>query len=259
MSKSYKLISWNVNGIRAAMRNGFVEWFKTTDADVVALQEVKALHEQVESDVHFLDSHHLTWHAAEKNGYSGVVTIAKNPPISSTRGVGIERFDNEGRVIVSEFPEFTVLNIYFPNGQRDHGRLQYKMDFYETTLDYCNALRKNGKKLIICGDVNTAHKEIDLRNPKSNEKTSGFLPIERAWIDKFIDHGYVDVFRERHPDEPDHYTWWTYRLNARERNIGWRIDYFFVTDDLVEHVTDAYILKDVMGSDHCPIGLELQF
>lgn len=254
-----KLISWNVNGIRAAMRKGFFDWFHESNADIVALQEVKAMQEQIKDDFPLLNSHHVAWNAAERKGYSGVATISKKAPLLSTHGFGIERFDNEGRVIVSEFPDFTFLNIYFPNGQRDHGRLQYKMAFYDATLDYCNALRKNGKKLIVCGDVNTAHKEIDLRNPKSNEKTSGFLPIERAWLDKFIDNGYVDIFRERHPDEPDHYTWWTYRLNARERNIGWRIDYFFVMDDLVENVTDAYILNDVIGSDHCPIGLELKF
>ncbi len=256
---AYKLISWNVNGIRAAIRKGFLEWFDQADADVLALQEVKAMRDQVEHDLPFADTFHIAWNAAEKKGYSGVATFSKQAPTSSTNGFGIDHFDNEGRVIVSEFPEFTLLNIYFPNGQRDHGRLHYKMDFYDATLDYCEALRKKGKKIIVCGDVNTAHHPIDLRNPKSNEKTSGFLPIERAWIDKFIDHGYVDVFRQRHPNEPDHYTWWTYRLNARERNIGWRIDYFFVTEDLLDNVRDAYILKDVMGSDHCPIGLELKF
>jgi len=256
---TYNLISWNVNGIRAVLRKGLAEWFENTNADVIALQEVKALHEQVEADLTFLNSHHIAWNAAEKKGYSGVATFSRKTPLSSKLGLGIEPFDTEGRVIVSEFPEFTLLNIYFPNGQRDHGRLQFKMDFYETTLDYCQKLRRQGKKLVVCGDYNTAHREIDLRYPKANENTSGFLPIERAWMDKFIAHGYVDVFRHQHPDEPDHYTWWTYRLNARERNIGWRIDYFFVTDDLIKNVGDAYILKDVMGSDHCPIGLELEF
>jgi exodeoxyribonuclease-3 len=170
--------------------------------------------------------------------------------------MGIERFDVEGRYIRLEFPKFDLLNIYFPNGTSGEERLQYKLDFYDAFLEHCEALRAEGKELVICGDVNTAHKAIDLKNPKPNEKNSGFLPIEREWMDKFVDHGYIDTFREFN-QKPDQYSWWTYRANARERNIGWRIDYFFVTEGLIKRVKNAFITPEVMGSDHCPVGLDI--
>jgi len=257
--KTVKLISWNVNGIRAAVRKGFNDWLAETQPDILGIQETKGFYEQVEKDLVLPDGYQFIWNAAERKGYSGVATFYKPEPLNVSKGFGIDRFDTEGRVSMLEYPEFTVLNIYFPNGQRDQQRLDYKMDFYDATLEFCENLRTQGKKLIVFGDYNTAHTEIDLRNPKANEQNSGFLPIERAWLDKWISHGYVDVFRRQHPNEPDHYTWWTYRMNARARNIGWRIDYFFVTKDLLDHVSNAYILPDVMGSDHCPLGLDLQF
>ena len=257
--KTLNLYSWNVNGIRAAVRKGFNDWYNDLQPDILCLQETKALQEQVDGQLELPDSVHQEWHSAERKGYSGVATFSNMPPLNSRRGFGIDRFDAEGRVIISDYDEFTLLNIYFPNGQRDQARLDYKMDFYDETLKICEEMRQAGKKLIVCGDVNTAHTPIDLRNPVANKDTSGFLPIERAWIDKFIAHGYVDTFRHFHPDEPDHYTWWTYRLNARQRNIGWRIDYFFVTEDLMPNVVAAAISPDVMGSDHCPISLTLQF
>ena len=253
--KNYKLISWNVNGIRAATKKGFLDWLDKESPDVVCIQETKAQKEQLGDEFQLPEGYEQYWNSAIRKGYSGVASFSKIAPVSNTSGLGIEEFDIEGRVVSLEFPEFTLLNIYFPNGQRDQGRLDYKMRFYDATLDYCQELRKQGKKLIVCGDYNTAHKPIDLKNPKANEKTSGFLPIEREWIDKFMSHRYIDIFRKFHPDEPEQYSWWTYRFGARSRNVGWRIDYFFVTEDLVDFVTDAYITPEVMGSDHCPIVL----
>lgn len=255
----FRIMSWNVNGVRAVMRKGFDEFLTTHHPDLLAIQETKATLEQARTAQ--LDDHgyHLDWNAAERKGYSGVATFTRGKPISTELGLGFDQFDSEGRVIISEFPEFTFMNIYFPNGKRDKQRLQFKLDFYESTLDLCKAMRKEGRRLIIGGDFNTAHTEIDLKNPKANQDTSGFLPEERAWIDRYIDAGFIDVFRQQHPDEPAHYTWWTYRFNARARNIGWRIDYFLVTDDLIDHVMDAGIHHDIMGSDHCPISLSLDF
>lgn len=255
----FQIISWNVNGIRAAIRKGFNEFWNSAQPDLLAIQETKATREQANPQIPDNHGYHLHWHAAERKGYSGVATFCKTAPTSTQLGLGFDRFDSEGRVIISEYPEFTFLNIYFPNGKRDQERLQFKLDFYKATLNLCNAMRKEGRKLIIGGDFNTAHTEIDLKNPKANQDTSGFLPIEREWIDRYLDAGFVDIFREQHPNEPDHYTWWTYRFNARSRNVGWRIDYFLISKDLVEHVQEAKIYTDVMGSDHCPISLLLDF
>ena len=250
------IYSWNVNGIRAVVKKGFLEWVDQVSPDVLCLQETKAYPDQVPPHVAQLDGYHTTWNPAQRKGYSGVVTFSKEKPKSIHLGMGIERFDVEGRYIRLEFPKFDLLNIYFPNGTSGEERLQYKLDYYDAFLEHCEALRAEGKELVICGDVNTAHKAIDLKNPKPNEKNSGFLPIERAWMDKFVDHGYVDTFRQFN-QEPDQYSWWTYRANARERNIGWRIDYFFVTEGLIKRVKNAFIAPEVMGSDHCPVGLEI--
>jgi exodeoxyribonuclease III len=239
------------------MKKGFWEWFEATSPDVLCLQETKAQTGDLKEDILQPLGYHAVWNSAERKGYSGVVTFSKEKPKSVALGLGVEKFDVEGRVIRTEHDGFDLLNVYFPNGTSGPERLQYKMDFYDAFLDHCESLRSQGKKLIITGDVNTAHRAIDLKNPKANAKNSGFLPEERAWIDKFIAHGYVDTLRLNHP-EPDQYTWWTYRANARQRNIGWRIDYFFVTEDLVPQVKDAFIQPEVMGSDHCPIGLEMQ-
>ncbi len=252
-----KIISWNVNGVRAVLKKGFWDWFEAESPDVLCLQETKAQPENLHDGILQPAGYHAVWNSAERKGYSGVVTFSKRKPKSVFLGIGIERFDVEGRVIRTEFKDFDLLNVYFPNGTSGPDRLKFKMEFYDAFLDHCESLRKAGKKLIVTGDVNTAHKAIDLKNAKANEKNSGFLPEERAWVDKFVAHGYVDTFRALHP-EPDQYTWWTYRANARERNIGWRIDYFFVTEDLVKKVKDAFIQPEVMGSDHCPIGLEIR-
>ncbi|MGD9900718.1 MAG: exodeoxyribonuclease III [Calditrichaceae bacterium] len=254
-----RLISWNVNGVRAAHRNGFMNWFTQDDADIVCLQEVKATSEQVEGLFSDINDYKIEWNSARtKAGYSGVATFSRVPYAESEHGFGIDEFDNEGRIILQEFEKFYLYNIYFPNGQRDQERLDYKMRFYDSFLDHAENLRKTGKAIISCGDFNTAHKEIDLANPKANENTSGFLPIERAWLDKFVEHGYVDTFREKN-EEPENYSWWTYRFGARQRNIGWRLDYFFIDREHALLVKDAFILNEVMGSDHCPVGIEIDF
>ncbi|NIQ03910.1 MAG: exodeoxyribonuclease III [Nitrospinaceae bacterium] len=249
-----KIISWNVNGIRAAVKKGFLDWLAQTSPDVVCLQETKAHPDQVDPHVAHPEGYHAFWHPARRKGYSGVATFTKKKPREVHWKMGIERFDVEGRYLRHEFPQFDLLNIYFPNGTSGDERLQYKLDYYDAFLEHCEALRAEGRELVICGDVNTAHKAIDLKNPRQNEKNSGFLPIERAWMDKFVAHGYIDTFREFN-QEPDQYSWWTYRANARERNIGWRLDYFFVTEGLLKRVKDAFITPEVMGSDHCPVGL----
>ncbi|NPV00551.1 MAG: exodeoxyribonuclease III [Brevinematales bacterium] len=252
------LISWNVNGIRAAVKNGFLAWLDTTSYDIVGLQEIKAIPDQLSEDILQPEGYHAYWNPAKRKGYSGTALYSKQAPNEVTMGFQIPRFDEEGRVIVADYDAFTLMNIYYPNGQKDEERLKYKMDFYDAFLDYADGLKKSGKNLIITGDFNTAHTEIDLANPKANEGYSGFLPIERAWLDKFISHGYIDTFRRFHPGETDQYTWWTYRVNARERNIGWRIDYFFVSEGFLPKVKDAFILPGVQGSDHCPVGIEIE-
>ena len=251
-----KIYSWNVNGIRAASRNGYFEWFEKTQPDILCLQETKAHKEQVEPNIASPDGYFDSWNSAQKKGYSGTTTFSKTEPLSVKHGLGIAEFDAEGRVIESQFKDFTLLNIYFPNSGRDLSRVEFKINFCDAVLDRCEELRKNGKQVVICGDYNIAHKEIDLKNPKSNQNNAGFLPEERAWLDKFIIHGYVDTFRE-FDKRPDNYTWWTYRMNARERNVGWRIDYFFVNKEFMPNIKKSFILPDVLGSDHCPVGIEL--
>ncbi len=251
-----RILSWNVNGIRAAIRNGFFDWYEQDRPDIVCLQEVKARPEQVEGQLDRLGDAQVYWNAAERPGYSGVAVFSKIQPLSVQTGFGIEEFDREGRVLLLEYENFYLYNIYFPNGQRDQERLDYKLRFYDAYLTHANALRENGKAVITCGDYNTAHKEIDLKNPKANEKTSGFLPVERAWIDTYISNGYVDTFRMFN-QQPEQYTWWTYRFGARSRNVGWRIDYFFIDSAHKDMVKNAFIQMEVKGSDHCPLGIEL--
>ena len=252
-----KLISWNVNGIRAIARKGFLKWLADRGPDVLCVQETRALPDQLTSEVHRPPGYHAYWHSAQRKGYSGVATFSKAEPLAIHAGFGIEEFDVEGRVLMTEHPGFKLLGVYFPNGKRNQERLDYKLRFYRDFLDYCDALHTGGNHLIICGDFNTAHRPIDLAHPKANEKVSGFLPEEREWIDRYLEHGFVDVFRVLHPDQPGHYTWWTYVTNARARNVGWRIDCFLVSEALMPAVTSATILSDVMGSDHCPVALEL--
>jgi exodeoxyribonuclease-3 len=257
----YRLMSWNVNGIRSVYKKGFTDWLQSAQPDILGLQETKIDALQLTPDMlEPVGGYKTYWTHANRKGYSGVALFTKTEPISVKEGFGGEpRFDEEGRILIAEYPEFTFYTIYYPNGQMNDDRLQYKMDFYDAFLAHANELRAQGRELIICGDVNTAHKPIDLARPKENEKVSGFLPIERAWMDKFVGEGYVDTFRHMHPDEPSHYSWWNVRSRARERNVGWRIDYFFVTPGLVNNIVSATIHPDVMGSDHCPVSLEVEF
>ena len=254
-----KLLSWNVNGIRAVERKGFLEWLDTEQPDVLCVQETKAHPEQLSKNLLENETYYSYWHSADsRKGYSGVGIFSKKEPISVKTKFGVEEFDREGRIIMAEYDEFVLFNVYFPNGGRDIGRLNYKMEFYDYFLNLIDDYKKNGKKVIFCGDVNTAHNEIDLARPKANEKNTGFLPIERKWIDQVVEHGYLDSLREFHK-EPDLYSWWDYKTRARERNVGWRIDYFFIQNDLISNTEDAFILSDVLGSDHCPVGIIMKF
>ena len=252
-----KLISWNVNGIRAAHRKGFIDWLIEEDGDIVSVQETKAHIDQLPRKLINIPGYTSYFSSARRKGYSGVGTYTKLKPNQVINGMGIKKFDIEGRLIRLDYDDFTLLNIYYPNGGSGEERLQYKLDFYDAFLDYANNLVDEGLNLIICGDVNTAHKAIDLVRPKQNEETSGFLPVEREWVTKFLDNGYVDTFREFNT-EGENYTWWSYRTKARDRNVGWRLDYFFVNDEFKSHVKDSYILSDVLGSDHCPIALKIK-
>jgi exodeoxyribonuclease III len=252
-----KIYSWNVNGLRAILKKGFLEWMQQESPDILCLQETKLQGNQLEDSFKNIEGYYSSFSFAEKKGYSGVATYSKEQPISVKHGMGIERFDSEGRILETEFKDFTLLNIYFPNGQMNEERLKYKLEFYDSLLEYCNNLVSEGKKLVICGDYNTAHTEVDIKNAKANEKTSGFLEIERAWLDKLIANGYTDTFRHMHPEEIK-YSWWSYMFKARERNVGWRIDYHFVSNNLLPFMKGAEILNEVTGSDHCPVILELQ-
>lgn len=250
-----KIISWNVNGIRAAEGKGLYKWMKTADPDILCLQETKAYPEVLTKKFIEPEGYYSYFASAERKGYSGVVTYSKREPLN-VRTMGIDEFDIEGRYIELEFPEYTIINCYFPNSQTEGKRLDYKLRFCNALLEKMNTLRDNGKKLILCGDYNIAHKEIDLANPKTNTGNPGFLPEERAWMDEFIGAGYIDVFRFFDP-APGNYTWWSYRFSAREKNIGWRIDYFTITENLLDDVKNCEILSDVTGSDHCPVLMEL--
>lgn len=250
-----KLISWNVNGIRAAAGKGLFEYLQVQQPDILCLQETKAHPDQVNEDFTAPPGYHSYWASAAKKGYSGVCTYTKNKPLSVDI-MQVERFDNEGRVIVTEHDNFFLFNCYFPNSQAEGARLDYKLDFCETLRKKLDELVAAGKNVVVCGDYNIAHKPIDLENPKSNEKNPGYLPEERAWMDSFIGHGYVDTFRIFN-SEPKQYSWWSYRTNAREKNVGWRIDYHCVNEGFASQVKSAGIQPEIFGSDHCPVTLEL--
>jgi exodeoxyribonuclease III len=255
MSKTIKLLSWNVNGIRAACKKGFSDWLASESHDALCIQETKAKVDQLHSDVVRPRGYYSYWYSASKGGYSGVAVFCKDEPRAVETGLGIQRFDEEGRLIRLDFDDFTLFNVYFPNGKASAERLKFKLDFYEEFLKQIEELRKLSKRLIFTGDINTAHREIDLARPKENEKVSGFLPVEREWIDRVISKGYVDTFRHIHPDSVQ-YSWWDLKTRARERNVGWRIDYVFVSPEMLESVKGAFILSEVLGSDHCPVGIE---
>jgi exodeoxyribonuclease-3 len=254
-----KLISWNVNGVRAAARKGLLDWFGKEKPDVLCLQETKAMPEQLGAELKEVPNYVAEWSWAEKKGYSGVATYTKVPASKTERSLGAIEYDREGRVLISVYPQFTLFNVYFPNGKASPERLAYKMRFYDHFLKLMSDYRKKGhKNIVICGDVNTAHKEIDLARPKENRKISGFLPEECAWIDKLLDDGFIDTFREFERN-PGHYSWWDMFTHARERNVGWRIDYFFVSEPLKPALKRAFILPEVLGSDHCPVGIEFKW
>lgn len=252
-----KLISWNVNGIRAVAKKGFFDWVMAARPDILCLQETKIHENQLTDELRDFPGYTDYWCAGERRGYSGVALYSLTPPERVERGFGSDPvFDREGRILIAEYPAFTLLDIYFPNGQKDDLRLNYKLEFYDALLTYCERRRREGRELIICGDYNTAHNEIDIARPKENAKISGFLRIERDWMDKFESHGYIDTFRKLYPDTV-RYSWWSNWAGSRERDIGWRLDYFYVTPGLWPRVRDARILTGVTGSDHCPVELEL--
>ncbi len=232
-------------------------WLAQASPDILCLQETKIQPEQLSPGMQQPPGYHGYWNFPERKGYSGVAIFSKEEPLNIESRLCIERFDIEGRVLIARYPRFTLFNVYFPNGKMSEERLKYKMDFYDAFLDFISALKAKGEKLIICGDFNTAHKEIDLARPKENENISGFLPVERVWMDRLVAHGFVDTFRYFHK-EPGCYTWWSMRARARERNTGWRLDYFFVSENLLDSVTEASILSEVAGSDHCPVGIKLR-
>ena len=251
------LYSWNVNGFRALCGSGRWDWFTRVSPDIVGLQEVKAEPDQIPEDYRRPPGYYSAWFAAaKKKGYSGTAVFSRVHPLAVNFDLPDPAWQGEGRLIHLELPAFHFFNVYFPNGQMNEERLRYKLGFYDAFLKHAQKLRKQ-KPIVVCGDFNTAHKPIDLARPKENENTSGFLPVEREWMDKFSARGYVDTFRHVHGDEPDMYSWWSFRSKARERNVGWRIDYFFVSKELLPKVKNAWIDVDVMGSDHCPVGLEL--
>ena len=255
--REIKILSWNVNGIRAVRGKGFLEWLQKESPDILCLQETKAMPDQLDDDLLEPRGYQVYWNYPERKGYGGVATFTREIPVHIDYDFSAPEFNTEGRVLITEYPEFTIFNVYFPNGKKDDARLKYKLDFYDAFLDFTEQLRHKGKKLIICGDYNTAHNEIDLARPRENTKVSGFLPIERAWMDRLVSLGYIDTFRH-FSQEPEHYTWWDLKSGARARNVGWRLDYFFITENLLDSLSSAFIMSDVMGSDHCPVGIILK-
>ncbi len=260
MQERYTLISWNVNGLRSAGKKDFIAWMQQGRFPIVAVQETKISDpDQLTEELRNPDGYTSYFNCStEKKGYSGVGVYVKKKPFAVKTFFGDNLLSREGRVIEMEFRHFTLINVYFPNGGSGELRLQYKMQFYDEFLHYLTHLRSQGKRIVLCGDVNTAHQEIDLARPKENEKTSGFMPMEREWIDKLIAAGFIDAYRHFHPREVA-YTWWDMKTRSRERNVGWRIDYFFVDKSLEANMKEAIILSDVPGSDHCPVGLSLVF
>jgi exodeoxyribonuclease-3 len=254
--KQIRILSWNVNGIRAVQKKGFVEWFTSEEPEILCIQETKAWKEQLTDELTDPAGYSVYFAEAERKGYSGVALYTKLEPVRVEYSFGERSFDPEGRTIVADYEDFILFNVYFPNGKASKERLKYKMDFYDAFLYQISGLLKKNRRIVVCGDVNTAHREIDLARPKENEKISGFLPEERAWIDRVLDSGFVDTFRMFNIS-PQQYTWWDMKTRARERNIGWRIDYFFASENLKDSVNSSFILSDVQGSDHCPIGIAL--
>ena len=253
-----RITTWNVNGFRAVLRRNGFSWIKKINPEFLCFQEIKAQPSQIDMNaVEILNPYFGYWNSANRLGYSGVVTFSKLKPIKVFTGLNDERFDGEGRFIGLKFEDFTLINGYFPSGRRDHSRVDYKLEFYKKISELVEDFHRRNEKIILCGDFNTAYEEIDLRNPEQNRNTSGFLCIERDCIADLLTQNLVDVFRKKYPNKGE-YTWWTYRANARERNIGWRLDYFLISSALQEKVIDVIIHKDILGSDHCPVTLEIK-
>jgi exodeoxyribonuclease-3 len=252
-----RMISWNINGIRAGFKKGLADFIQKEQADIYCFQETKAVSEQIPLEFKEISGYHSYFSSPLKKGYSGVAVYSKSIPQNVTYNMGKSRFDEEGRVVILDMEKFLLLNTYFPNGGASQERLDYKMDFYDHFLKNINQLRNSGNKIIFCGDINTAHNEIDLARPVANKNNTGFLPQGRAWIYKVIKSGYKDTFRLFNK-EGGHYSWWDYKTRARERNVGWRLDYFFASKELKDNLINSYILKNIMGSDHCPVVLELE-
>ena len=248
-----KLISWNVNGLRACVNKGFLDFFKEIDADIFCIQESKLQEGQITLD---LEGYHQYWNYAEKKGYSGTAVFTREEPLSVSYGIGMEEHDREGRVITLEYPEFYLVTVYTPNSQNELARLPYRMQWEEDFLAYLKKLEEK-KPVIFCGDLNVAHKEIDLKNPKNNRKNAGFTDEEREKFSQLLDAGFIDTFRYFYPEQEGIYSWWSYRFKAREKNAGWRIDYFCVSECLKEKLQDAKIHTEIMGSDHCPVELDI--
>ena len=251
-----KILSYNVNGIRAALNKGFAEWLSSADPDVVCLQETKALEDQVNTDLFEQMGYQHFWHSAQKKGYSGVAILTKTNPLNVQKGTGIEHMDFEGRVIRADYENVSVISLYLPSGT-NLDRLEHKFKFMDDFQEYIDALKKNHPRLVICGDYNICHRAIDIHDPVRNKNVSGFLPEERQWIDTFMNNGFVESFRHLNP-EPHQYSWWSYRANARNNNKGWRIDYNMVSENLKNNIKSAYLLPDAKHSDHCPVGVELE-
>lgn len=251
-----KIISYNVNGIRSAMNKSLIEWLNGAKPDVFCVQETKAQPEQIDINEFQKLGYHSFWHSAQKKGYSGVGVLCKNEPLHIEYGCGIPKYDNEGRILRVDFRNFSVMSVYFPSGTSGDHRQDFKYAFLEDFMNYIADVKKQYPNLIICGDINICHKEIDIHNPVSNKNTTGFLPEERAWVSRFLESGFIDTFREFNT-EPHHYTWWSFRFNARKQNKGWRIDYQFVSDSLKTNLVRAAILSEAYHSDHCPTLLEI--
>lgn len=254
-----KIISWNVNGLRAIAKKGFLEWVGETSPDILCLQETKAEQEQLPDNVREIGGYFSFFNSSRtRKGYSGVAVYSKIAPLDVRYGIGVDKYDQEGRVLEVEYETFILLGVYFPNGGGGPERLEYKLGFYDAFLKHIEQLRKTGKHIVFCGDVNTAHQEIDLARPKENEKNTGFLPEERAWIDELVYHGYTDTFRHFYPNKEGAYTYWDMKTHARERNVGWRIDYVFVANEALPSVKRSGIMSTVLGSDHCPVWIEYE-
>lgn len=251
-----KVVSWNINGIRAIMKKGFAEWLDRSGADVVCLQEIKADFDSIPAEIRQPPGYHAFWHPCErKKGYSGVGILSRIMPDTVESKIGIQEFDEEGRILELSFGSLIIYGVYFPNGSTGNARVPYKMRFYDALFRRCSAQRSEGKKIVVAGDYNTAHHEIDLARPKENQHTTGFLPEERLKLDELVDDNWLDTFRVFHPEQANVYTYWDYFTKARERNVGWRIDYHWITADLEPALKNAWIESDVMGSDHCPVGI----